>query len=260
MNTSLKTIQALNTEAERQGKSHRIIIMIELGELREGILRDNVLRFYDSVFHLSHIQVAGIGSNLGCMYGIEPTYDKLIQLCLYKMLIEERFGQKLELVSGGSSNTLSLIANQRLPPGVNHLRIGETAFFGRNLLTGKRFRNLSTNVFDFTAEIVEIEKKESIPDGNLSDSNIGHVADTEPRSLDWSYRGIVDFGILDVNVDDLQPTKEGVRFAGTTSDMSVYDLGKDRNSLSVGKTLHFHPNYMAVARLMHSRYIAKDFI
>ena len=98
LNTEFKTITALNEEAKRQSKNHRIIIMIEMGELREGVVRDKFLEFYEKVFGLSNIDVIGLGTNLGCMYGIEPTFDKLIQLCLYKQLIETRFNHNLELV------------------------------------------------------------------------------------------------------------------------------------------------------------------
>ena len=159
LNSSLTTIKALDEEAGKQGKRHRVIIMVELGELREGIARENILRFYEDVFKLDNIEVCGIGSNLGCMYGVEPTYDKLIQLSLYKQLIDEKFGKKLELVSGGSSITLPLLSDKKVPPGMNHFRIGETAFLGNNLLNGKQFRNLSMSAFDFSAELVELEKK-----------------------------------------------------------------------------------------------------
>ena len=82
LNSSFSTIKALNEEAVKADKVHSIIIMIELGELREGIHREDIMSFYEKVFNLSHIEVIGIGSNLGCMYGVAPTYDKLLQLSL----------------------------------------------------------------------------------------------------------------------------------------------------------------------------------
>lgn len=77
LNSSYKTIKALNAAAQKQNKTHKIIIMIELGELREGVQRDDLIDFYEKTFSLSNIEVIGLGSNLGCMYGVEPTYDKL---------------------------------------------------------------------------------------------------------------------------------------------------------------------------------------
>jgi predicted amino acid racemase len=262
LNTSYRTILELSKEAERYGRLHRVVVMLELGELREGIMRDNVIEFYEKIFNLPHIRVIGLGTNLGCMFGIEPTYDKLIQLDLYVQLIKARFKQNLELISGGSSITLPLVGKGKIPRGVNHLRIGETAFLGRSLLTGKRFRDLSTNAFDFSAEIVEIEKKAMVPDGQLSDASVGHAVD--PGGSDTvgaeSYRCLVDFGQLDVELDDLVLKDKNVNLAGITSDVTVYDLGQDKRKWKVGKQLHFRPNYMAVARLMNNRYVTKRIV
>ena len=258
LNSSLETIKALNTEAKALGRTHQIIVMIEMGELREGIVRGNVLDFYDKIFHLNHIEVIGLGTNLGCMYGIEPTFDKLIQLSLYKALIEAKFDNKLDLVSGGSSITLPLLSKAKVPGGINHFRVGDTAFFGKSLHTGKQFRDLSTKAFDFCAEIVEMERKEGVPDGAISNAAIGLTKDfSADDEGTFSYRGIADFGQLDVNPANLAPKNDDITFAGSTSDMTVYDLGNSNGRYRVGGQLHFTPNYTAVARLMHSRYIEK---
>ena len=143
LNTSFKTLEAISNEAKKQNKKHRTIIMIELGELREGVIREKVVDFYKKVFELPNIEVEGIGTNLGCMYGIEPTYDKLIQLSLYKELLESIFNKKLNLISGGSSITLPLIKQKKIPPNVNHFRIGEAVFCGKSPFDNSRFSNLT---------------------------------------------------------------------------------------------------------------------
>jgi predicted amino acid racemase len=259
LNSSFTTINALNQAARELNKIHKIVIMVELGELREGIMRENIIEFYRSVFELSNIQIIGIGTNLGCMYGVEPTYDKLIQLALYKQLLEATFGRPLEIISGGSSITLPLISKKKIPPEINHMRIGEAAFFGTSPLTGKRFRRLSTEAFEFQANIIELERKDYQPDGQISDASIGTTQDLQqPADLATSYRAILDFGVLDANVDHLTPKNKAVSFFGTTSDMTVYDLGDSRHKYRVGSKISFHPDYMAVARLMNSKFIAKE--
>ena len=258
LNSSYKTIEALDKEADQQGKKHRVIVMIEMGELREGIVRDEILNFYEKVFKLQNIETIGLGTNLGCMYGVEPTYDKLIQLSLYTHLIEERFNKKLELISGGSSITLPLIAKGKVPKGVNHFRIGEAAMLGVSPLNNKKFRNLSTSTIEFNAEILELIKKEIHPDGIISDANVGHTTEIEfDKGVKETYRSIVDFGQLDVDVNDLRPKDENMQLIGTTSDMTVYDLGTDKGKYRVGGQIHFMPNYVSIARLMNSRYMTK---
>ncbi|MBU1099302.1 MAG: alanine racemase [Bacteroidetes bacterium] len=256
LNSSSRTIIELNKAAKALGKIHKVIVMIELGELREGVLRDKILSFYEKIFELENIHVIGLGTNLGCMYGIEPTYDKLIQLSLYKMLLELKFEKKIPLVSGGSSIALPIIT-KKFPKEINHFRIGETAFHGINLQDGSRFRNLAIDAFDFSGEIIELERKENVPDGVISEANVGHAADYDENNIKFTFKAIVDFGSIDAEVSDLTLFDQTVKFVGTTSDMTVFDLGNNRNGYKVGDLLHFKPNYMATARLMNSKYITK---
>jgi len=261
LNSSFSTIEALDKEAEKQGKKHRIVVMIEMGELREGVVRDEVLNFYEKIFQLNNIETIGIGTNLGCMYGVEPTYDKLIQLSLYTHLIEARFNKKLELVSGGTSITLPLLSKGKIPKGINHFRIGEAALLGVSPLNNKKFRNLSTSTIEFRAEILELNKKEIQPDGVIGAGNVGHTSSLEfDAGVKETYRSIVDFGQLDVDVNDLRPKDEKLQLVGTTSDMTVYDLGSDKGKYKVGGQIHFMPNYTSIARLMNSRYMSKEII
>ncbi|MBP9185927.1 MAG: alanine racemase [Bacteroidia bacterium] len=139
LNSSFTTIQALNEAAKRANKIHEIIIMVELGELREGVNRSDIMSFYEKVFNLSNIDVIGLGSNLGCMYGVTPSYDKLLQLSLYKELISAKFNKQLKFISGGTSITLPLIEMGSVPKDINHFRIGEAAFFGLSPLDKKPF-------------------------------------------------------------------------------------------------------------------------
>ena len=264
LNSSYATIEALNREAVAQNKIHKIIVMIEMGELREGVIRDNLLNFYEKVFQLSNIEIIGLGTNLGCMYGVEPTYDKLIQLSLYKQLLETKFNREIELISGGSSITLSLIGKKRIPTKVNHFRIGEAAFIGTSPLTGKKFKQLSTNAFEFKANIIEIALKEGVPDGIIGEGNVGHAElENDLESTDKLYRIILDFGLVDVDADHLTIKDKNLSFSGTTSDMTVLILDKSPslnrkyNKYKEGKKISFKPDYMAVARLMNSRFIEK---
>lgn len=266
LNSSYKTIEVLNQAAKKQNKIHEIIIMIELGELREGVNRDNILDFYRNVFDMSNIKVIGLGSNLGCMYGVEPSYDKLLQLTLYKELIEAKFNKKLKYVSGGSSITLPLIEKNQIPKGLNHFRIGEAVFFGTSPLEGEQFLDLHTDTFEFKANIIELEEKGLVPDGIINEANIGYSIDYNKDDVhEVSYKAILDFGMLDVDKADIEFLDQQISFVGITSDMIVTDIGNNKkndgsNKFSIGDKMCFRPNYMAVARLLNSKFIEKKFI
>ncbi len=266
LNSSFSTIKALNEEAGRQGKIHKVIIMIEMGELREGVNRDDIMDFYEKVFNMPNIEVIGLGSNLGCMYGIAPTYDKLLQLALYKELISARFNKDLQLISGGTSITLPMIEQGSIPPEINHFRVGEAAFFGISPLNNERFDKLHTDTFEFSANIIELEEKKLVPDGVLSDANVGHTADFDENDInETSHKAILDFGLLDVDKADIDTSDPNLHFVGITSDMLVVDIGNNRTKdgkkkYNIGDKVQFTPNYMAVARLLNSKFIDKQFV
>mgnify|MGYP000388877748 CR=1 FL=1 len=265
LNSSFSTIQSLNAAAKKLDKTHQIIIMVELGELREGVKRTELMSFYEKVFQLSNIEVIGIGSNLGCMYGIEPSYDKLLQLSLYQELISAKFNRNLKYVSGGTSITLPLVENKTIPKDINHFRVGEAAFFGVSPLKNEPFMDLSTDTFEFTANIIELEEKKIVPDGVISDANIGHSADFSEEDVnETTIKAILDFGMLDVEKEDIEAYDKDIKFVGITSDMLVVDLGKNKTKegkkkYAIGDKVRFKPNYMAVARLLNSKFIDKEF-
>lgn len=266
LNSSYETLVALNQEAAKQKKIHQVIIMIELGELREGVNLDDFMGFYESVFHLPNIDVIGIGSNLGCMYGIEPSYEKLMELSKYREEVSQKFNKELKLLSGGSSITLPLIETGQVPKDVNHFRVGEAAFFGVSPLKNEPFQNLHTDTFEFDANIIELEEKKMVPEGIMSDGNIGHTAVfDEADAHKTTFKAILDFGILDVDVKDIETKEDGIEFVGVTSDMIVLDLGENKKTdgsqrFHTGDKIRFTCNYMAVARLLNSKFIDKRFV
>lgn len=91
----------LSAEAIKQNVVHKVVIMIELGELREGVMRENVITFYEKVFTLPHIQIIGIGTNFTCLSGVLPSHDKLNQLVLYRDLLASKFNRGIPWISGG---------------------------------------------------------------------------------------------------------------------------------------------------------------
>lgn len=257
-NSSFLTIKALNEAAKKQNKEHQIVIMIEMGELREGIRREGLVEFYQKVFQLSNIRVIGIGSNLGCMIGIQPSYDKLLQMVLYEQLIEAVFKQKVKLVSGASSITLPLLQKGKVPKGVNHFRIGEAAFLGTSPLNNRQFANLHTDTFTFDANIVELYRKSNQPSDLPSDAAVGSSDfNASVSTLESSYHAITDFGVLDVDAHNLIPMDDSVKFFGNSSDLTVFDLGENPGQYETGHTLHFKLKYMAVARLMSAGFVEK---
>src|SRR5699024_662467 len=176
-NTEYVTIKWLSEESVRRQKTHQIIIMIELGDLREGIMGESLVGFYQKVFELPNIEVIGIGANLNCLSGVMPSKDKLIQLSLYQQLIEAKFDKKIEGVSGGSSVMVPLLMKGLIPKGINHFRVGETLFFGRDLFDGSTIEGMRDDVFMLHSQIIEITEKPVAAYGKLQENPSGEKAE-----------------------------------------------------------------------------------
>lgn len=262
LNTEFTTIKWLAEEARKQEKIHRVIIMIELGDLREGILGEHLMAFYKKVFQLPNIKVAGIGANLNCLSGIMPSKDKLIQLSLYEQLIEAKFGQKIDSVSGGSSVMIPLLLKKQVPKGVNHFRIGETLFFGIDLFSNKTIPTMKDSVFLLHTEIIEITEKPIVPFGEIDENPSGETF--EINSGDYGKvhkRGILDIGLLDISKTEfLIPVDKKITFIGASSDMLVIDLNETKKKYKVGDVVSFKMKYMGALRVMNSKYIEKTLI
>lgn len=256
-NTEYETIKMLSEEAVRQNKTHKIIIMIELGELREGVMREEFIDFYGKVFNLPNIEVVGLGTNLTCMYGVLPNQDKLLQLCLYEQLIEAKFNKTIPYISGGSSVTIPLISRGLLPKAINHFRIGETLFLGTDVYNNEPNPNMHQDVFKLYAEIIELREKPMIPDGNLGHNVNGEVLQFNEDENNSSHRAIIDIGILDVEERHIRPLDADLKIVGSSSDMMVVDLGENSNKYKVGSLIEFDLDYMAILRLMNCDYVNK---
>ena len=261
LNTEYATIKLLSEEAQRQGKLHEVIIMIELGDLREGVMPERVVDFYERVFLLPAIKIIGLGTNLNCLSGVMPSEDKLIQLVLYKQIIELKFNRKIPLISAGTSVTLPLLLQQRLPKGVNHFRIGETLFWGRNLFDDTLIEGMENDVLEFFAEIIEIREKPRIPTGQLAENPSGAVFEVNPEDYGRSsYRCIIDIGLLDVQPEYLIPKDPALEIVGASSDMLVIDLGENPQGYQVGGLIAFKLKYMGALGLLNSYYIEKEVV
>ncbi len=259
LNSEEETIRALSKEAERQNKLHRVIIMIELGDLREGVLPGSLVPFYENIFELPHIEVLGVGSNLGCLTGAVPSIDQFSQLSLYHELLELKFGRKLSMISGGTSASLPLLRDGLLPKTVNHFRIGESAFLGTDLVNGDSLAGLRDDAMTLDVEIVEMREKSLHPQGDSVPDMMPfeEFGSAEYAPGERGYRAVVTVGQLDTDVSRLKPLNPNYKLVGASSDLTVVNVGDNPANLSVGDTITFRPSYGALARLMGGKYIDK---
>lgn len=256
-NTELATLEALDREAERQGVVHGVVVMVEMGDLREGVMRERLLEFVGRALRFEHLRIEGLGTNFNCLNGTMPSEDKLWQLGLFRELVELRYGVDLRWVSGGTSVALPMLFDGLVPSAINHFRIGEGLFFGRDLRAGRTFAGMRDDVFELEAEVIEVAEKPSEPSGPFGEDPFGGRRDAATGPIGTARRAILDVGWLDLDPEFLEPMEDDVEIVDVSSDMTVVDVGSRGEPTRVGDKLRFKLRYMGALKLLNSAYIDK---
>ena len=212
LNTEMQVVRELARHAAGQGKVHGVIWMVELGDLREGLLKSAVPDAARETLSLPGVELAGVGTNLGCFSGIKPTQSKMLELSDIAARIQERFGIKLKVVSGGNSANYEWLVSTSHAGLINQLRIGEAILLGRETLYRRPIPGLYTDAFTLIAEVIECQLKPSAPDGEVALDAFGHVSHTEDRGS--RRRIILALGEQDTATSAIQPRIEAEILGG----------------------------------------------
>ncbi len=255
LNSELSVIEALSGAAADRGLVHKIILMVDLGDLREGIWPEDLVPLANRVVDLPGVKIVGLGTNLTCYGGILPTAENMNTLASYADLLEKKFPINLEWISGGNSSALPLLLKGKMPSRINNLRIGEAIMLGRETAFGKKLAGFSGNVFSLKAELLEKKEKPSVPIGEAGMDAFGGkpVFEDNGRIL----RGILNIGREDVSVDGLIPDNPDLSILGASSDHLLIDITEADPCPSVGDEISFQLNYGALLASMTSSYVIK---
>ncbi|MCS5420380.1 MULTISPECIES: ornithine racemase Orr [Psychrilyobacter] len=257
LNSEISTIALLNEEAGKQYRVHRIILMLELGDLREGILPEDVESYMDQISSMQNIKLEGIGVNLTCYGGIIPSFDNLEQLEKIANLIEKKYDLKLNIISGGNSSSLDLLWKKKMPPKINNLRLGEALIFGRGTAYGKNLEGCFYDSVKLEVEIIELKEKESYPVGEIGLNAFGK----KPVFIDRGKRkrAILAIGKQDVDQSNLEAMDEKLIILGASSDHLVLDVTDSKREYKVGDIVEFKLDYGSLLQLTTSPYVKKVF-
>ncbi len=254
LNSELFVIKALSKSAVNQGITHKIILMVELGDLREGILPSGLENIVSEVIGLSGIDLVGIGTNLACFGGIKPTKEKMEYLSSIAKAIEDKFKLKLAFVSGGNSANYDWFISTSDPGRINNLRIGESIFLGCETLHRKAIAGLYTDAFTLVAEVIESKTKPSLPYGDVYQDAFGNTPEFTDNGI--IKRAIIGVGLQDVLVSGLAPRAD-IEILGASSDHIIVNAKESK--IKTGDTVEFNLNYGALLSSMTSPYIHKRF-
>ncbi|MDG6218625.1 MAG: alanine/ornithine racemase family PLP-dependent enzyme [Candidatus Thermoplasmatota archaeon] len=255
INTELAILKALASEATKQCKTHEIILMAELGERREGILNEEFQDIISCVQKEKSLQLRGIAMNLTCFSGVIPTEQKLNDFLKLVDQLESNFDVKFEIISGGNTANIPRLIYHPHTSKINQLRVGEGILLGRETIQRTAIEHTFQDAFILEAELIEVKKKPSVPDGIITENAFGEKKLFEDKGL--MIRGIAAIGMQDVIIDDLSPCDSTVSIIGGSSDHLILELPNE--TYTVGDTVRFIPKYGALVHLFTSPYVMKTY-
>ena len=261
-NSELTVLTALAAAAAKQNLRHGVLLMVELGDLREGILPEDLNEVIKQVLKLPNLELIGIGANLGCQNGVAPDQKNMNKLSSIMNNIEADFKIKMEWCSGGNSANLPWLAAGGKPDRLNHLRIGEALLLGREPLTRTKIKGLYTDAITLVAEVIETKLKPTTPWGIQYQTSFSDAPSEQNKESNAKQNKIYESRILiAIGEQDIDPSglkADGIEIKGASSDYLV--VSSSQNTLKVGCEQRFSLNYSALLRAMTSPYIAKCFV
>ncbi len=256
LNSEISVIKELSRAAEKRGKIHGVILMLDLGDLREGIWPTELLEAAAETAELPGVKLAGLGTNLTCYGGVLPSRKNMQTLVDYAHRIEDLLSIKLDIISGGNSSALDLVRQGKMPKEINQLRIGEAILLGRETAYGKRWPGTDFDAFTLEAEIIEIKIKPSKPIGKTGMDAFGKQPVFEDKGE--MVRGILNIGREDVDIDGLTPINNSLSIIGSSSDHLLLDITDTDKKPRLGDKIGFTLNYGALLAGMTSAYVLKN--
>ena len=260
-NSELSTIRLLDEEAGKIGVKHNVLLMIDLGDLREGIFyqnEDQIFGAVEEILKMKNINLYGIGVNLTCYGAIIPKNDNLSNLVAIARKIEDKFGIKLNMISGGNSSSIYLIGRGELPEGINNLRLGESFLLGNDTAYGTKLPGTVSDTLLLEAQIVELKAKPSLPIGEVGVDAFGQKPYYEDRGI--IKRAIIAIGKQDTDIDSMEPLDEKIDILGGSSDHIILDVTKSDTEYKVGDVVRFLLGYGGMLKTATSPYVEKVYI
>jgi len=259
-NSELSTIRLLNEEAAKLGKKQDILLMIDLGDLREGIFFQNEDLIYEAVeeiLAMENINLYGIGVNLTCYGAIIPKNDNLSQLVEIAHKLEAKYDIKLEMVSGGNSSSIYLVGKGELPAGINNLRLGESFLLGNDTAYETKLPGTVSDALTLQAQIIELKEKPSLPIGEVGVDAFGEKPYYEDRGI--MKRAIIGIGKQDTDLGSMTPVDPQIEIMGGSSDHIILDVTHADKEYKVGDIVEFTLGYGGMLKTATSAYVERDY-
>ena len=263
LQSEVSTILRLDEIAFNAGRTHEVLLMIDIGDLREGFWPKELVHIAEPLRGLKGgVKIVGVATNFACASGVLPTRQKFEDLVGYRDEIQKFLGTPMPVVSVGGTCCLKIVEESGVPEGVNQLRLCEGVVTGMDTAFAREIPYLHRDVLTLSAEVVECREKPSVPEGEIGMQAFGE----KPVFMDRGKRrrALLGIGRQDVNVDRIKPLESGVHIVTASSDHLIVDVteaeaNEPGKRFQPGDILNFRPSYPAMLALSTSRYVAVSY-
>lgn len=257
--SELAIARALDVAAGRLGRRYGLLPMVDIGDLREGMMPGELPGFLAQLSRLANIDIVGIGASLTCYGAIVPDECNLAQLAALTETAREQLGRPL-CISAGSSTSIAAVLDGRAPKAVDNLRIGEAIVLGVDPATREPIPGLPLHrdAVTVSAPVIECKVKPSKPIGTAAQDAFGNVPSFVDRGE--RRRALLALGRQDAPPEGLAPVDPRVEVLGASSDHLVLDIDALPAAPEIGEAIAFTPGYSAVLALFTSAYVDKEYV
>lgn len=254
LQSQIEVIRAVSDAALRRGRVHKIILMVDVGDLREGVFGEHqLLEIAPLIKACPGVELVGLGTNVGCYGSILPSVENTEILVQYRDMLNETFGFHITELSGGATCATLLMEQGRLPADISGLRVGEGILYGEDTTNNRPLEGFHTDAFILGAEVVELRRKRSVPIGERGRDGFGNVAEYPDRGI--RLRAICAAGKQDARFEALTPLLPGAEIIGGSSDIMLVDVEDCAEEVRVGGVLQFRCGYTAALAAVTSEYV-----
>ena len=237
MNTQHETVKKISDNCVSRKLKHKIIIMVETDDRREGLLPEEVIPFCRFIKEsCPGVEIWGLGTNARCISQKRPTRTSQELLISLRDRIKKELSIYIPVISGGNSSIWNQIENGIIPADVNQVRIGEAILFGHETSGYRQISGTSTDAFLLESEVIEIKKKNQ-----------------------KVYKLITALGLQDVNYRNIFCKNQNLKVIDQSSDHTVFKVNGNLE-FKVGSILSFQLNYFGLLSCMTSPFIEKVYI
>lgn len=240
-----------------ENKRPDIVLIMECGDYKDGLYQNDIKSL---VKKYKNLPIIGVSANFACLSGKMPDLQSIQMLSETAQFIQKEKKLEKPFVSVGGTVMHDILVSGILSTKeyaglISEIRCGEGIFFGYNSSKGEKINQLNQDVFQFKAEILELQWKDIPETKNEGLNALGEHSESRPSGRRLC--AVLDFGILAASLVEIFAKDADTLKVGQTFDFTVVDVTSSKNRYVTGDFIQFNVNYASASFMCMNRFISK---